>query len=307
VVGLLLLVSTGCGRVSFESTPVDATADVGPDASDADGTDTGAVVDSGPGTDTGSGTDSGGAMDSGPPTSSACTPASASDLVHFAFDGDDGASMLTDATGSANAIVRGGTASLVAGPTGCGQALSFATGVEAVIPDSPRWDLDEGSIDLWVWRPTGRPAPWAGIISRDAGGSAFPGHFSIYVANDGRIVARLQNGGDFTLCSVAPLPEESWHHIGVNFGPGGFELWLDGVQEEGTGVLPMFPSDCSTGTSSITAGIAGNDNPWLIGANTATGGEGVADSSEPFTDGAIDHLRISDSRRDFRGFVRTTP
>jgi len=196
-----------------------------------------------------------------------------------------------------------GAPQAVNGPPGCGSAVRFAGGAWALVPDAPEWDLEEGSVDLWV-RP---PAPSAtgsvlGVLSRDADNTARPGHLSIFYAPDGRVGVRLQTPASHMRCTEAAVPPGRWVHIGVNLGPPDMELYVDGVRQESTARFPLTETivyECGTPTAS---GISGNDNPWTIGASSGGSVEGEAQPVGGFLDGgAVDQLRISRVRRAFGG------
>lgn len=205
-----------------------------------------------------------------------------------------------DATGQHPGAIVGTGVSRVPGRSGCGQAIAFAGADGYVeIPDSPAWDLATGSIDFWL-RIDAMPGvdSKGGVISRDANLQAFSGHFSLYLACNGALGARLQTTvGDAFTCS-STLQAGVWYHVGVNFGSGPMEIYVDGAPATQTasftcGKLTFF---CGTGT---TTGIDGNNNPWTVGVASATSVEGLArPTNNPLT-GAIDSLRISSVRRAF--------
>lgn len=90
-----------------------------------------------------------------------------------------------------------------------------------------------------------------------------------------------------------------WTHIGINFGPPGAELWIDGVMATNTARLDTEngPVDCNQRDSQ---GIDGNSNPWGFGVDTTVSANGTVEPVDrPFAGGAIDHLRISGTQRDF--------
>jgi hypothetical protein len=190
----------------------------------------------------------------------------------------------------------------VSGATGCGQALAFSGKIEdyAEIAADPAWNLKTGSIDLWV-RIDGSTNKHLGIVSRDAEDTAKPGHFSLFQLVDGGIGVRLQRDSNdgIARCSQ-PVSKGDWHYIGVNFGKGGLELYVDGVPANRTDKYVVSPVTLKCGTST-EEGIDGNQNPWVLGASSHLSAEGVATPiTYPFK-GAIDSFRISNVRRDFGG------
>ena len=235
------------------------------------------------------------------------TGVDATTIALYTFDADGGGTSITDASGVHHGTMTGGTVELTAGPDGCDDALLLPdTGdVFAQIPSADELQLERGSVELWV-RPHA-PAATAiqGVISRDALNTDMPGHLSLWFMPDRRIVARLQNpDGEAHLCSNEPVDLDRWAHVGMNFGPEGFELWVDGTRATYTedivvnpGSTPPNVTRCGGGT---VRGIAGNDNPWVLGASSGGSMEGSAEPTNGhFRGGAIDHLRVASDRREF--------
>jgi hypothetical protein len=216
-----------------------------------------------------------------------CSTTAPGVVALYPFDPDVDSLDLTDVVGDHAGTIGGGMAEWVSGPAGCGTAIQFPAPVVGHLPDSPSWDLATGSIDLWIRAPS-TPDYNDSVLSRDAGGTALPGHFLLDINMAGALSVRMQNeGGDFYYCGETPLSVGRWVHVGMNFGPPEAELWLDGEIAEG----------CAGGTD---RGIDGNDNPWVLGANNANSSEGTSDIITNHLDGvALDHLRISSVRRDF--------
>jgi hypothetical protein len=231
-------------------------------------------------------------------------PASADDgvVALYPFDGDEGRSQVADAVGDHNGSVQQGLVTTVAGPEGCGRAFAFGEQRYVVIDDSPSWDLEAGSIDLWLWLPA-ELTDHAGVLSRDQQNRDDPGHFTLFVDDAGHALARVQPASesgelDALPCSEAVLPREQWLHIGVNFGPPEVELYIDGELVEGLGPSTLRDECGQNGPF----GIAGNDLPWVLGRATHHS-EGILDTLElPATGFAVDHVRISSVRRDFAAF-----
>jgi len=214
--------------------------------------------------------------------------------------------MLVDETGRHPGDIPRGPALETEGPPGCGPALITGRPIHGVIPPSEDFRLARGSIDLWVKLAPDR-IRCEGILSRDAQYSERPGHLSLFVSSSSRIGLRLQSVGDqgsIIIFDPDPVAIDSWVHVGVNFGPEGVELFVNGVQKSGGEV-----GDCSdargdnacTG-SECTTGIDGNDNPFTVAVSSTTSTEGTADSLTDYFSGAIDEVRVSSSRRDFASF-----
>ena len=231
----------------------------------------------------------------------------ATTVALYTFDADGGGMSITDATGSHHGTFVGGMAEVIPGPEGCDDALVFsdASDVYVEIPHSPDFDLDSGSIELWVRPHTVPENTIHGVIGRDALDTMFPGHVSLWFLPDRRLVARLQNpDGEAHRCSNEPIEIDQWSHVGINFGPEGFELWVDGVRTTFTGVLTIDPDPMNTRTitcgGGTVGGIAGNENPWVFGASSGGSMEGAATPATSFfRGGAIDHVRVAEDRREF--------
>ena len=85
--------------------------------------------------------------------------------------------------------------------------------------------------------------------------------------------------------TAEPLAIGRWSHFGVNFGPPGLELWVNGR---------------AVGFSSYANGLRGNQNPWTVGVSNDSSVEGTGQPLwKPLRDADIDHLRISNRRLDF--------
>ncbi len=185
-------------------------------------------------------------------------------------------------------------------PGVCGSALSFSTGERLVIPDAPEWDLDSGSFDLWILPLGGAPTRMQGILSRDATGRDFPGHIAFIRASSGQVGVRIQGQASVAVvCSDDAVLTDRWTHVGVNWGPPTVELFVDGVAQDGTGILEV--SDIAQRTCGVhsAASITGNDNPWILGVNGTATSPGSSDPTDFPFHGHLDEFRISSERRDF--------
>jgi hypothetical protein len=223
-----------------------------------------------------------------------------SGLALYTFEGIEGAATTTDLVGGRVATVRDGAVSARPGPDGCGDAVYFPEGNRAylLIADAPEWDLPEGSLDFWV-QPHAPITRTFAFFSRDAGMEANPGHIRMVTDSSGRPSVRIQDGdtetGHLNLRPDGPLSVGEWHHIGIVWGPGGGELWIDGVMVD---------------RSDLEWGLDGNDNPWTIGADNSGAEEGSDPPSRvrsQVEDLAIDHFRISATRREFGAYAELAP
>ena len=87
--------------------------------------------------------------------------------------------------------------------------------------------------------------------------------------------------------------------FGFNFGAPGTELYVDGQLATRTGdprVETVVP-ECG-GTT--TDGIAGNEQPWVLGYDTSRSGDALDGLIQHFDQGCLDAFSISAARRDFQ-------
>ncbi len=220
-------------------------------------------------------------------------------LARYDFEDAAGVTTLHDAQGLADAQMMGGSFAPVPGPAGCGNALGFgADMLFAQIPNSPSWDLDLGSIDFWFKVPDPVAGTY-GVLGRDHVGTDLPGHLSVWLTPDSTVTLRLQGATlHATHCSDVVLAPGQWVHVGFNFGAPGSELFIDGALATRTGdprVETVVP-ECG-GTT--TDGIAGNEQPWVLGFDTSRSGDALDGLLQHFSGGALDALQLSAVRRDF--------
>jgi hypothetical protein len=234
---------------------------------------------------------------------SSCQGPDEGTVALYPFDSDGGTSRITDAVG-ANHGVSNDPLATTAGPAGCGDALSFPAPTPIVIADDPDWQLFEGSLDLWI-RQEAPATQSMGLVTRDALGTELPGHFSLMLDGGDRVFVRIQDlevdSVPHTLiCANQPLDIGRWTRVGVNFGPPRNELWIDGQPQAGTGSVRFGATNTHDCGPVATGGIAGNNNPWVVGASSHGSEEGESEALlAPLTGVSLDHLRISSIRRDY--------
>jgi hypothetical protein len=233
------------------------------------------------------------------PSPCALRAGEAAPLSRYDFEDPESATTLVDAQGLQDAVLTGGTFTSTPGPEGCGRAISFVdAGVFAVISHLPAWDLETGSVDFWFRVPDAVDKAY-GILGRDRVGTDLPGHLSVWLTADRTVTLRLQGAtAHATQCSEEPLSLGQWVHVGFNFGAPGSELWVDGKLSLRTGDprIETIVPECG-GTT--TDGIAGNEQPWVLGFDTSRSGDALDGLLQHFDGGALDALQISPVRRDF--------
>lgn len=243
-----------------------------------------------------------------------CPPADEQTMGLYLFDEGGGATVRNRApTDAPDGKITTDAVTREPGP--CGGAVlvplsaaqteqSSPTDAYAVVPSAAPWDLRAGSVELWVrFDPMAGSGP-QGILSRDAKGQDSSGHFELLRLYENRrniIAARVQDDDETTheqhFCSAVSFEDGVWHRIAVDFGGAQrITLCVDGepVDRRSGGLAVTADSNCGVDTP---GGLAGNDEPWVIGANAA--------ASEPSSDapaygglgGAIASLRISGIRR----------
>lgn len=202
-----------------------------------------------------------------------------------------------DLTGRHTGQLRGGTVVREPGPAGCGSGLQIRNNVYVYIAPDPAWQLAEGSVDFWVKLPTPLPNATMAVISRDAHFTT-NGDFTVYVASDGTIVARLQRPEATAVrCSTRPAQPGKWTKVGFNFGPQGTALYVDGEQGVGTKYLDFITATCGV---DAVGGLTGNDYEIVLGASLDRADAASTDALTFFlVGGAVDDVRISNVRRSF--------
>jgi hypothetical protein len=234
-------------------------------------------------------------------TPAPCVVAKDSDtLALYTFE--DSTTPLRDSTGDHDGTIVG-KLSVAAGKPGCGKALvvpyisSGPAQDYGEIPHHGAWD-GVRAVDLWV-RFEAKPGEDIAVLSRDANGTTKPGHFGIYRLCNGAIYVRLQHPSGIAYHCSAPVPDKQWIHVGVNVGAPAVQLFVDGVL-----ATPRASVACPTETFKCTAtgsgDIAGNTNPWIVGASSGKSVEGTGLPVHGQLHGAIDSLRISKARRSFK-------
>ena len=195
----------------------------------------------------------------------------------------DGSSTAVDESGNAHDGAYTGDAS-----SGVAGALTGDTDTAATfdgsndyveIPPSTDFQLSQGSVTMWFNAAT--IGSQMGLLSRDSSGFDGGGHVTIWVNNSGQLEVRHQDtSSSYTLDSgTATVSAGEWHMMTYSWGPDGMELNLDAQ---------------SVASNSVVTTLAGNDEPWIVGANQWASGDGVADNVTDFFNGQIDEVALFD-------------
>jgi hypothetical protein len=282
-----------CNRFAIQLSGVSPGTDGGVDA----GLDMGMPSEGGveAGGDSGDGgVDSG--VDVGPPDNgfTRCAALDPNTVALYHFE-----SGVTDETHNHNGTVEGTGQAYVMGA--CNLGLDLATSnANVLVASATDFNIASGSIDLWINPPQAPLNMPQGIFSSDSR-NVVPGSIALFLACDGRLVAKLEGSGSTEYaCSRFPVRAQRWSYVGINFGsPGTFEMFLNGNIE--TSTVPVTGSlTCTStvpcGALQLTNGLT-NGNPFVFGASQEDADPGMGNNLRNFYTGAIDELRISKVRR----------
>ncbi|MCG8507958.1 MAG: DUF4114 domain-containing protein, partial [Rhodospirillales bacterium] len=144
------------------------------------------------------------------------------------------------------------------------------------VPHDDSHELDAGSITVWFNSDDADDRQ--GLVSKDSSGFDTGGHFTVLVDDD-EVKVRLQSSDESHWVQGGDLSDNTWHQATVTWGPEGLQLYVDGQ---------LVDSDDYTG------GLAGNQNPWAIGANAWGSGDNNLNGLSDWFDGQIDDFAIYD-------------
>jgi hypothetical protein len=252
------------------------------------------------------------AMDAAPdasihPDAAICFPLAVDPtfVAYYAFEGNT----LDSTANHHDGTVHGTGVGYTPGPTGCSQAITFATAQSAYVEVAHAADLDlpQGSIDFWIEAPAPPLSQAEGVISRDSQ-TIIDGSLTVFVTCNGTLVAKLESGGTATyICSRFPL-RQRWSYVGINFGGTSarpFEVFINGNAVSSTvtaGSVGLGGAGCTQTVPCggyTTGGLTGNAQPFVFGASMEDADPGMDDNPSAFFTGALDELRISSVRRLF--------
>ena len=200
-------------------------------------------------------------------------------IVFFPFTEASGAGA-PDEAGGRTGLLKGGAGVAEAGRAGSGLALPGA-GSFLELANEPGFDLAAGTLAFWV-RPDAIGAA-QGLAGRDSAGFG-AGEMSVLLRADGRVSFRLETASKtFFAQSDRALTAGDWAHVAVSWGEDGMQLRLDGALD---------------GASSHAGGLAGNVQPWVIGANASASGTGNSLGLRDHFAGTIDEVALFDRQLD---------
>ncbi|MEO1239668.1 MAG: LamG-like jellyroll fold domain-containing protein, partial [Pseudomonadota bacterium] len=151
------------------------------------------------------------------------------------------------------------------------------------IPDDPAFQLNQGTISIRLNPDDLAASGNDTLFSRDSSNFDGGGHIDAAVLGNGSVQVRIQDTSQsYYLQSASGLiTDGTWHHVAVSFGPEGLALYVDGVEAD---------------TNSYTGGLAGNTEPWTLGATQQHSGDSVANSLNRFFEGTLDEFAIYDTQ-----------
>ena len=191
------------------------------------------------------------------------------------------------------AVTLGRPGGLKVGPNA---AAAFAGGYVEIDHDNRFGGMGDGTLAFW-FRDTGATT-CGGLVSKDAAGFGGGGHLTLRNNENGYLYVRLQStDAEYLVTAPRPIAADRWYHIAFTFGAGGMTLHVDGE------ILDSNP---------YTGGLADNNEPLVLGANTWASTSG---GMMPLCDryhGLLDDVALFDralSREQIRGLydAGTTP
>ena len=215
-----------------------------------------------------------------------CEPPTPTPIAHWSFD----ICVLNGAVGDVVDSINGyngtsaGGASIDESGRFCQAAMFFGNDEYLTITNQPAFEIDEGAISFWFKRNSGDNGDM-GIISKDASGFGNSGHLTVWTTHNRRILVRLQDtdqyfGYDYYLESGA-LNDDQWHHVVYTWGATGLALYVNNqIVDQNNSV--------------INVGLAGNDEPMVIGADaTLTDAQSAPPQQlRQFFDGSVDDIQF---------------
>ncbi|MEM8592104.1 MAG: Hint domain-containing protein [Pseudomonadota bacterium] len=151
------------------------------------------------------------------------------------------------------------------------------------IPHDPAYDLTNATVRT-TFTLDSLAGDRVGIFSRDSSGFDGGGHFTLWANDDGSLELRWQDTSQSytitTATGIVTVGEEIDIHVSFDNAAQTIQIFADGTE---VGSLDNVP---------VT--LAGNQEPWVLGANQWTSGNAVANNLIEHMDGQISHFEIYD-------------
>jgi hypothetical protein len=161
-------------------------------------------------------------------------------------------------------------------------------GSEVILAHQKAFELTDGVLELKFTPEAveGRQV----LFSKDAHGFEDGGHLTVTLV-DGALVARMQSTKQsYIVQAENAVSAGDEHHAALSFGQNGLKLYVNGDLVD---------------TNAYTGGLAGNDEPIVLGAGQSMSSKGLANNLDGFFTGAIagvalyEDLGGSDADADF--------
>jgi hypothetical protein len=145
-----------------------------------------------------------------------------------------------------------------------------------VVEHQGDWQLDQGAIEFTF--STDNPEQTQGILSKDASYFGNGGHFTAYV-EDKKLIVRLQSDDkSYTVeTSNDAIQSGVENHVIASFGSEGLKLIFNGKLVD---------------TNAYTGGLAGNEEPLVLGASAVYSDDNQANKLAHALDGTISNVAI---------------
>jgi parallel beta-helix repeat protein len=152
-----------------------------------------------------------------------------------------------------------------------------------VIPHRSSYLLDNGTVAFWV-KVDSLPGGSRGLFSKDSTGYDTGGHLTLWLNNNGTIRVRQQStNATYEYNSTATIQVGQWNHIAYTWGAGGMRLYVN----DGTPATNAY-----TGGLGSNSGGIGNEQPIVLGANSWSADDLVANNLTDWFAGYMSDVRL---------------
>lgn len=194
----------------------------------------------------------------------------------FSDPGNPGA----DATGSNDASLEGGTY------IDQGAAIFDGSGDYIEVP--PSSDFQHSDVTIAFSFSATSTDSTQGLVSRDSTSFDGGGHLTIRLLSNGRLEVRHQSDSDsyYLRTDKDVIKADTEHDIVYAAGSDGvMRLWVDGT---------LVDTNTQAQSDGEDLSLAGNNEPWVIGANQWQSGDGTANNLNQYFEGSISYVEIYD-------------